>query len=194
MLQLCWLCCLTPDADAQHLVDVGIFDVRMHLIVPNTGESLPVTTDQLGAYLYDIGPTPNVRFEVLVDTKKQPASASPKLDLSIERYMLLASREVSAYAHLPNRFPDATFSEPTWIYSGPVPLTHKLLVQQDTLRFITEPYAIDFLDPENSLTFALPADYTLTGFAIRFLLKPAALRSRDGHPADNAFQLTFMKH
>lgn len=194
ILLLGWLFYVTPDTAAQHLIDAGIFDVRMQLILPNTGESHPVTTDQLGAYLYDIGPAPRVRFEVLVDTKKQPATASPKLDLKIERYLLLTSREESAYTHLPNKYPDAAFSEPTWIYSGPVPLSYNRIVRDDTLRFITEPYAIDFLDPENPLTLALPVDFTLPGFAYRFLLQPAALRSRDGHSGDNAFQLTFLKH
>ena len=189
------LFCLPAIIYGQTIVDVGIYDVRMHLITPDTGKTRIVTTDQLGAYLYDIGPTPQVQFEVLIDTKKQPATASPKLDLKIERYMLLASREASAYGHLPEKkYPDAILGEPTWVYSGPVPLTFNRIVQQDTVRLITDPFVVDFLDPDHPLTFALPTDYTLTGFSYRFLLKPSALRSRDGHPSDNAFQLTFMKH
>lgn len=189
------LYCLPVIAYGQTIIDVGIHDVRMHLITPDTGETRIVTTDQLGAYLYDIGPIPRVQFEVLIDSKKHPATVSPKLDLKIERYILLASREASAYKQLPDKkHPDATLGEPTWVYSGPVSLSFNRSIQHDTVRLITEPFDIDFLDPDHPLTFALPADYTLTGFSYRFLLKPSALRSRDSDPSDNAFQLTFLKH
>lgn len=193
-LTIGWLCSLPAIVYGQRVVDVGIFDVRMHLITPDTGETQRITPDQLGAYMYDIGPTPRVRFEILVDTKSHLSRTAPRLDLVIERYALMASREVSAYDHLPNKYPDASFSEPAWVYSGPIQLAAERVVRDDTLRFVTAPFAIDFLDPDNPLTFALPVDFKLPGFAYRFLLKPSGLRSREADPTDNTFQLSFMKH
>jgi len=181
------------NAQPNQAFDYGIFDVRMMLMDASTGESTLVAPDELGAYLYDIGPTPRVRFEVVVDRKEEMDSLGIRIDLAMERYILLASRRARVYEGLDPVFPDARFSEPTWVYSGPLDLSYERKVREDTLRFVTEPFVIDFLDPKNPLTGALPEDFSLPGFAYRFLLKSAVLHQKDASPADNAFQLTFMK-
>ena len=147
----------------------------------------------LEAYLYDIGPMPYFSFEVEAEQLTGSSPNAGKAKLNVERYMLLLANDVSVYEGLKNQFPDVEAS-PVWTYHGPVEMSFsRKSSSSKKVIFTSNPHQVTFLDPENPITFARPSDYTIIGFAYRFILTPISYLHQDHNPADNTFQLTFLK-
>ncbi|MFK7844403.1 MAG: hypothetical protein AB8G77_03810 [Rhodothermales bacterium] len=173
-------------------IDYRINKVEMFETDSHNGSKKPVPN--LEAYLYDIGPMPSFTFEVEVEQLHGNSLNANKTDLIVERYILLKANDISVYEGLQNEHEDVNAS-PAWSYHGAVPLqfSRKASTGSNKVQFISKPYQISFLDPENPLTFARPANYTIIGYAFRFLLSPSSIHVKDKNPTNNAYQLTFLK-
>ena len=173
--------------------DYRLAQVRMIQVDSLTGQRQVL--EDLGALLYDIGPTPAVIFEVEIEQLANPTPLAQLVTLAIERYVLLESRK---QAHLapsePQSFNDAVFEHPTWVYSGPIDLkVTRESHDKRTVLLTTSPFTIDVLDPDQPLTYAHPEQYKLLGFAYRFYLKPASFRAQDLVPENNVEQIILLK-
>ena len=183
---------VSASAQVSPSFDYAIASARMFEIDATTGTKQYV--DDLGAYLYDIGPKPSFHFEITVHQLQAPSSMANKVRLVVERFILLESKkENHAYAGIDSVYQELTLSEPTWVYSGPVPMDFKRSTSGNTVIFTSPDTTLDFLDPDEPLTFAAPYGFSLHGFAYRFILVPTHLHQRDSDPTNDAIQLTFIK-
>ncbi|MEM8485266.1 MAG: hypothetical protein AAF564_06935 [Bacteroidota bacterium] len=173
----------------QATFDYGIADVRMFDVDAADNRKI---VDGLEAYLYDIGPQPHFVFEVDVRQHAGKSTNAIKSNLVVELYLLLARTGNAVYKSLSNPQADLG-NDTTWVYHGPVALTFSRKQAGKHTTFTSAPHQMLFLDPAAPITFARPADFSILGYAYRFLLVPAHLAQQDANPADNAFQLTFMK-
>ena len=163
----------------------------MYEVDAASGDTKQVSS--LDAHLYDIGPMPHFFFKVEVAQLGGGSPNASRAALNVERYMLLRANGTSVYEGLSNAYPDAA-APPAWVYHGPVPLNFSRSTAGDsTVIFTSEPQQLSFLDPENPITYARPMDFKIIGFAYRFILTPASFHQRDINPADNAYQLEFLK-
>ncbi len=163
----------------------------MFEVDPSSGETKPVTS--LAAYLYDIGPQPHFVFTATVLQQSGSSPQAGRATLKVEQYILLQANEHAVYDGLENQFPDARPS-PGWSYHSPVRLTFsRSSAGNNVVLFTSDPVQLSFLDAENPLTFARPADFTILGYAFRFALMPDSVKDQDINRRDNAFQLTFLK-
>lgn len=193
-LLLFWGCLLVLSGWQPMLAQQADFDYgieAVHLFEVNAANnSKPV--DGLEAYLYDIGPQPDFVFKVDVKQRHGSSTLAQKSKLVVERYVLLARTGQTVYDGLSNAKPDLK-QDTAWVYHGPVELVFTRKQSGAHVTFTSAPHQMLFLDPAAPITFARPADYSILGYAYRFLLVPANLAQQDKNPADNAYQLTFMK-
>lgn len=170
--------------------DYGIDAVRMYEIEPASGQKRLL--ESLAPYLYDIGPKPLFVFEVDVIQRDGSSLLAGRANLKVERYLLLASDSDSTYMGIESSYPDVSTS-PAWTYHGPVPLQFTRTATGNSVTFVSAPYQITFLDPEDPITFARPIGYKILGFAYRFALVPARVNQTDSNLRDNALQLEFLR-
>lgn len=170
--------------------DYRIAGIRMSQVDSVSGSTSYL--EDLGALMYDIGPTPRVNFEIEVDQVVNPSPLARIVTLSIERYILLESKP---NAPVDTSFHAAQFVRPTWVYSGPIHLeSSRIDLGNNKVQIKTEVFQLDVLDPEQPLTFAHPEQYRLLGFAYRFYLKPASFRYVDTIPEDNVDAVLLLRN
>ena len=182
-------------SSAQHSTefDYEVTSVKMYTLDETTGKKEYV--HDLGAYLYDIGPNPHFHFEVEINQITFPSPLASRANLIVERYALLESKsDAPSFSDIDSTYSDLIATEPTWVFSGPVEMTFNRVRNGNKVILTSPPAPLDFLDPENPLTYASPYGYILHGFAYRFTLLPRLAHHRDVNPANNAIQLTFIKH
>ncbi len=186
------VCCLIPGlmpqqaAAQQRSFDYGISAVRVF----EMGDSRQEVVDGFERFMYDIGPDPRFVFEVDVTQTLGNSRLAQHSKLVVESYMLLVRSGDRAYPQLSEYEVE---QDTAWVYHGPVSLTFDREQRGSVVTFTSGRHQLPFLNPDSPITFARPADFTILGFAYRFLLKPTKLNLSDSNPADNAYQLTFMK-
>ena len=166
--------------------DYGISAVRVFEV----GDSRQEVVDGFERYLYDIGPEPRFEFEIDVKQTLGNSRHAQHSDLVVERYMLLARSGDTAYPQLGKYEVE---QDTAWVYHGPVSLDFTRQQRGAVVTFTSSPHQLPFLNPDSPITFARPADFTILGFAYRFLLEPAKLNMKDSNLEDNAYLLEFMK-
>lgn len=188
LIVLC-LPCLEIMAQSS-MFDYKIEEVRMYEQVAETGELRQV--ESISSYLYDIGPNPAFVFEVEVIQLEGSSTLARRATLVVEQYLLLETHADSIYKGLNLQHPDAE-ATPAWTYHSPVSLPFTRSAHEQRITFTSSPVHLDFLDPDNAITFARPLNYKILGFAYRFALVPTRINDNDSNPQNNASQLTFLR-
>ncbi len=170
--------------------DYKIGEVRMYEIMAETGELRQI--ENITPYLYDIGPNPSFVFEVEVEQLEGGSLLARRAELVVEQYMLLENNADSMYQGLELQYTDVMDS-PAWTYHSPIPLQFTRSSHEGWITFTSAPTHLDFLDPENPITFARPLNYKILGFAYRFTLIPTRITDNDTNFANNSTQLTFLR-
>lgn len=189
LLSLCFV--LPANSQSTILIDYAIRSINLFEIQPDTNQRQPVY--DLGAYMYDIGPAPVFQFDVHIEQLINPSPGATHIEILVEQFLLLQSRQSHSYAHLDSTFTQLEAPEPTWVYQNPVQLSFTCTPKKETVVCTSSPITPGFLDPTNPLTNAAPHAFQISGYSYRFTLVPSRARVKDKDLNNNAHQVTFMK-
>ena len=185
------LVCSLVRAQSVSTFDYAIRAVRIYEVAPDTKKRSEVI--DLGAYMYDIGPTPLFEFDVEIEQLYNPSPNAALGRIQVEQYMLLRAKDSHSYSNLDTTYANMDASRATWAYHSPINLSFSCNQARNNVVCTSTPSSPQFMNPEDPLTYASPHAFHLLGYAYRFFIEPSNIRFKDSNMSNNAYQITFMK-